>query len=126
LTSDNPRSEDPEAIIDEVLRGIEGGRDNPTVVVEPDRRAAIRRALDAAERGDVVVLAGKGHETYQEIAGQRLPFDDAIEAREALSSRFRSDPSTWMPSDKAEATPSPPAAPPPNPSGTASRPAAKG
>ena len=57
---------------------------------------AIRRALDAARPGDVVVVAGKGHETYQEIAGKRVPFDDAVEARRALSVRFGSDPSTWV------------------------------
>jgi hypothetical protein len=64
--------------------------------VEVDRRVAIRRALDAAAPGDVVVIAGKGHETYQEIAGRRLPFDDAVEARDALSARFASDPGTWL------------------------------
>ncbi len=96
LTSDNPRDEDPAAIIEEVLAGVPGGRENPRVVVESDRRSAIRRALDAAGPGDVVVIAGKGHETYQEIAGRRLPFDDAVEAREALSARFASDPSTWL------------------------------
>jgi UDP-N-acetylmuramyl tripeptide synthase len=96
LTSDNPRDEDPFAIIEEVLAGIPGGRENPRVVVEADRRVAIRRGLDAAEAGDVVVVAGKGHETYQEIAGRRLPFDDAVEARDALAARFASDPSTWM------------------------------
>jgi UDP-N-acetylmuramyl tripeptide synthase len=96
LTSDNPRNEDPDVIIEEVLSGVPGGRDNPRVVVEPDRRSAIRRALDAADRGDVVVIAGKGHETYQEIAGRRLPFDDAVEARDALSAHFASDPSTWV------------------------------
>ena len=104
LTSDNPRDEDPLAIIEEVLAGTPGGRTNPRVVVEPDRRVAIRLALDAAGPGDVVVIAGKGHETYQEIAGQRLPFDDAVEARRALSVRFTSDPRTW-------ATPPGPAAP---------------
>jgi UDP-N-acetylmuramoyl-L-alanyl-D-glutamate--2,6-diaminopimelate ligase len=96
LTSDNPRDEDPFAIIDEVLAGVPGGRENPRVVVEADRRVAIRRALDAAEAGDVVVIAGKGHETYQEIAGRRLPFDDAVEARDALAARFASDPSNWV------------------------------
>jgi UDP-N-acetylmuramoyl-L-alanyl-D-glutamate--2,6-diaminopimelate ligase len=95
VTSDNPRDEDPAAIIEEVLAGIPGGADNPHVVVEADRRVAIRRALDAAAPGDVVVIAGKGHETYQEIAGGRLPFDDALEARDALSARFSSDPRTW-------------------------------
>jgi UDP-N-acetylmuramoyl-L-alanyl-D-glutamate--2,6-diaminopimelate ligase len=96
VTSDNPRDEDPLAIIEEVLAGVPGGRENPRVVVEADRRVAIRRALDAAEPGDVVVIAGKGHETYQEIAGRRLPFDDAVEARDALSARFAADPATWV------------------------------
>lgn len=96
LTSDNPRDEDPATIIEEVLAGIPDGRKNPRVVVEEDRRIAIRRALDAAGPGDVVVIAGKGHETYQEIAGRRLPFDDAVEARDALSARFTSDPSGWV------------------------------
>ena len=107
LTSDNPRSEDPDAIIDEVLGGIDGGRDNARVVVEPDRRAAIRRALAAAQPGDIVVIAGKGHETYQEIAGQRLPFDDASEARDALAASFSSDPSTWVPNDVMRSASSP-------------------
>jgi UDP-N-acetylmuramoyl-L-alanyl-D-glutamate--2,6-diaminopimelate ligase len=96
LTSDNPRDEDPEAIIEEVLTGVPGGRENARVVVEADRRVAIRRALDSAEAGDIVVIAGKGHETYQEIAGRRLPFDDAVEARDALSARFTADPATWV------------------------------
>ena len=95
LTSDNPRQEDPLAIMEEVLGGIPGGRSNPGVVVEPDRGIAIRLALDAARPGDVVVIAGKGHETYQEVAGRRFPFDDAVEARRALSTRFGSDPLTW-------------------------------
>lgn len=104
LTSDNPRDEDPDAIIEEVLAGVPGGRENPRIVVEPDRRIAIRRALDVAGPGDVVVIAGKGHETSQEIAGRRLPFDDSVEARDALSARFTSDPSTWM---TATSSPSP-------------------
>jgi UDP-N-acetylmuramyl tripeptide synthase len=95
LTSDNPRQEDPLAIMEDVLGGIPGGRSNPGVVVEPDRGVAIRLALHAARAGDIVVIAGKGHETYQEVAGQRLPFDDAVEARRALSTRFASDPRTW-------------------------------
>ena len=97
VTSDNPRDEDPGSIIDEVLAGIPAGRGNERVVVEPDRGVAIRLALDAARPGDVVVIAGKGHETYQEIAGARLPFDDAVEARRALSARYGSDPRTWVP-----------------------------
>jgi UDP-N-acetylmuramoyl-L-alanyl-D-glutamate--2,6-diaminopimelate ligase len=97
LTSDNPRHEDPLEIIDEVLAGIPEGRANPRLVVEADRGLALRRALDAARPGDVVVIAGKGHETYQEVGGQRLPFDDAVQARQALSARFASDPRTWTP-----------------------------
>jgi len=81
VTSDNPRSEDPLAIIEEVLTGAPGRLD-----VEPDRRAAIARAVEAAEPGDVVVIAGKGHEQGQELAGEVLPFDDRDVAREALRS----------------------------------------
>jgi UDP-N-acetylmuramoyl-L-alanyl-D-glutamate--2,6-diaminopimelate ligase len=104
VTSDNPRDEDPRTIAEEVLGGIPGGRDNPRVVVELDREVAIRRALDAARPGDVVVVAGKGHETYQETAGKRVPFDDAVEARRALSVRFGSDPNTWVNGVTATAT----------------------
>jgi UDP-N-acetylmuramoyl-L-alanyl-D-glutamate--2,6-diaminopimelate ligase len=96
LTSDNPRDEDPDAIIEDVLRGISEGRDNAGVRVEPDRRVAIALALDTARAGDVVVIAGKGHETYQEIAGERLPFDDTREATLALSARFASAPASWV------------------------------
>ena len=96
VTSDNPRDEDPDSIIAEVLTGVPGGRANEHVVVEPDRGAAIRRALDEARPGDVVVIAGKGHETYQEIAGEHVPFDDAVEARRALSARYGSDPRSWV------------------------------
>jgi UDP-N-acetylmuramoyl-L-alanyl-D-glutamate--2,6-diaminopimelate ligase len=102
LTSDNPRDEDPAAIIADVLAGVDpsaraDGRAGRGVVVEPDRHRAIRRALDAARAADVVVIAGKGHETYQEIAGDRTPFDDADEARRALGARYGSDPGTWVP-----------------------------
>ena len=78
VTSDNPRSEDPEAIIAEVLAGADGAE------VKPDRRAAIERALAAANDGDVVVIAGKGHEQGQEFADRTLPFDDREVARETL------------------------------------------
>ncbi|MGZ4133212.1 MAG: UDP-N-acetylmuramoyl-L-alanyl-D-glutamate--2,6-diaminopimelate ligase [Actinomycetota bacterium] len=85
ITSDNPRSEDPFAIIEEMLPGArEGGGD---FVVEPDRRAAIAEAVGTARAGDVVVIAGKGHETYQEVGGEVLPFDDRAVAREALAGR---------------------------------------
>jgi UDP-N-acetylmuramoyl-L-alanyl-D-glutamate--2,6-diaminopimelate ligase len=79
VTSDNPRSEDPLAIIQDVLQGA--GTD---VEIDPDRRSAIGRALGLAEPGDIVVIAGKGHEQGQEIAGEKLPFDDRVVAREAL------------------------------------------
>jgi len=77
VTSDNPRSEDPAAIAAEVVDGL--GLD-----VELDRRRAIERALETAREGDVVVIAGKGHEQGQEIAGEKLPFDDREVARDAL------------------------------------------
>jgi UDP-N-acetylmuramoyl-L-alanyl-D-glutamate--2,6-diaminopimelate ligase len=96
LTSDNPRYENPGAIIEDVLHGIPNGKDNKDVVVEPDRRLAVRRAIELARPGDIVVIAGKGHESYQEIAGKRLPFDDAVEARAVLSARYGTDPSTWV------------------------------
>jgi UDP-N-acetylmuramoyl-L-alanyl-D-glutamate--2,6-diaminopimelate ligase len=80
VTSDNPRSEDPEAIIAEILAGMP-----PGVEHDADRRTAIRQALDAAREGDVVVIAGKGHEQGQEFAhGRKLPFDDVTVARELL------------------------------------------
>jgi UDP-N-acetylmuramoyl-L-alanyl-D-glutamate--2,6-diaminopimelate ligase len=78
-TSDNPRSEDPRAIIDEIVAGAAG-----RLEVEPDRRRAIEHALDEARPGDVVVIAGKGHEQGQEFADRKLPFDDREVARELL------------------------------------------
>jgi len=80
ITSDNPRSEEPQAIIDDILAGVE----EKTVEVELDRRAAIEQALAQAREGDVVVIAGKGHEQGQEIGGQVLPFDDRVVAAELL------------------------------------------
>ncbi|MFO7571634.1 MAG: UDP-N-acetylmuramoyl-L-alanyl-D-glutamate--2,6-diaminopimelate ligase, partial [Gaiellaceae bacterium] len=79
VTSDNPRSEDALAIIQDVLQGT--GVD---VEIDPDRRSAIRRALSLAAPGDVVVIAGKGHEQGQEIDGVVHPFDDRVVVREAL------------------------------------------
>jgi len=84
LTSDNPRSEDPMAIIDQVRAGI---ADRPELVVEPDRGLAIRAAVDRARAGDVVVVAGKGHEATQSAAGRVVPFDDRLEAGRALEER---------------------------------------
>ncbi len=82
LTSDNPRGEDPQAIVDAMLQGAA----NPSAVaVELDRRAAVNRAVAGAGPGDVVLVAGKGHEDYQEVRGQRQPLDDRVLAREALA-----------------------------------------
>lgn len=81
VTSDNPRSEAPQAIIDDIRAGI-GAR---PVLVEPDRRFAIRQAIAAARREDIVLVAGKGHEDYQEVAGVRHHFSDADEVRAALA-----------------------------------------
>ena len=81
-TSDNPRGEDPLAILSEVWAGL---AETPAeVVVEPDRRRAIERALSAARPGDVVLIAGKGHESAQVVGGESLPFDDRAVARELL------------------------------------------
>ena len=77
VTSDNPRSEDPAAIAADIVDGLD-------LEVELDRRTAIERALETAREGDVVVIAGKGHEQGQEIAGRKLPFDDREVARDAL------------------------------------------
>lgn len=84
LTSDNPRSEDPGAILEDVLAGLS---DRRAVVVEPDREAAIRLAVDGARPGDAVLIAGKGHETWQEIAGVKHPFDDVAVARRVMEGR---------------------------------------
>jgi UDP-N-acetylmuramoyl-L-alanyl-D-glutamate--2,6-diaminopimelate ligase len=106
LTSDNPRDEDPLSIIEEVRAGVDAGtRPHSAFMVEPDRRAALALVLEEARAGDVVVIAGKGHEDYQEVRGARLPFDDVVEARRALSTRFPTDPSTWVVAPSAETTP---------------------
>jgi UDP-N-acetylmuramoyl-L-alanyl-D-glutamate--2,6-diaminopimelate ligase len=79
VTSDNPRSEEPRAIIDEILVGV-----TSEVEVEPDRAAAIERAISVAGEGDVVLIAGKGHEQGQEFADRTIPFDDREVARDVL------------------------------------------
>jgi UDP-N-acetylmuramoyl-L-alanyl-D-glutamate--2,6-diaminopimelate ligase/murE/murF fusion protein len=97
LTSDNPRTEDPEAILSAMVDGaasvgnqryrpheLPEGFGAPGYVVEPDRRRAIEVGLRAARRGDTVLIAGKGHETYQIIGGKTIPFDDRMEARTVL------------------------------------------
>jgi UDP-N-acetylmuramoyl-L-alanyl-D-glutamate--2,6-diaminopimelate ligase len=109
VTSDNPRSEDPAAIIEDILRGtaehaaIPGGpRDarRVRIEVEPDRRKAITRTLQAAQPGDVVIIAGKGHEPYQEIKGVKHPFDDRVVAREVLRMLPASNPSPRVGRDR--------------------------
>lgn len=80
VTSDNPRSEAPAAIIHDIVSGMTTG-----FLIEPDRAAAIRKAVQSANRGDIVLVAGKGHENYQEISGVKTPFSDAQVAQDALS-----------------------------------------
>jgi UDP-N-acetylmuramoyl-L-alanyl-D-glutamate--2,6-diaminopimelate ligase len=96
VTSDNPRSEDPERIVAEIVAGAEGiessERDRASrreLCAIVDRRAAIERAISLGRAGDVLVIAGKGHEQGQEFAdGRKLPFDDVVVAREALRSHL--------------------------------------
>lgn len=97
VTADNPRSEDPQRIIDEVMRGIPAGSQSaagrtPDVRTIVDRAEAIDRAVTLAEPGDVVLIAGKGHEKYQQIGDRVLPFDDGAVARMSLTRR-RASPS---------------------------------
>jgi len=80
ITSDNPRSEEPQAIIAEILQGVSEGQ----TIVEPDRARAIETAVRLAQPGDLVLIAGKGHETYQQFADRTIPFDDREVARAAL------------------------------------------
>jgi UDP-N-acetylmuramoyl-L-alanyl-D-glutamate--2,6-diaminopimelate ligase len=90
VTSDNPRSEDPSRIIEDILRGItpDTRRDSSQrLLTIPDRRAAIRRAIELAGSDDLVLVAGKGHEKYQVVGSRVLPFDDVAVAREALAER---------------------------------------
>jgi UDP-N-acetylmuramoyl-L-alanyl-D-glutamate--2,6-diaminopimelate ligase len=84
LTSDNPRSEEPLAIMNDALVGLR--RFDTEHVAEPDRRRAIRLAIERAHPGDLVLLAGKGHETYQILKDQTIHFDDRETAREILRS----------------------------------------
>ena len=96
VTSDNPRSEDPQAIIDQVAAGftsaVAAGNATATLAVVADRKNAIHRTIAAADARDVIVIAGKGHETYQEVAGVKLPFSDLAEARAALDARMEAKP----------------------------------
>jgi UDP-N-acetylmuramoyl-L-alanyl-D-glutamate--2,6-diaminopimelate ligase len=75
LTSDNPRFEDPVEIIEEMMAGLTADKRNDVLAI-PDRREAIKTAVRLAREGDIVLVAGKGHEAYQEIEGKKYPFDD--------------------------------------------------
>ena len=88
LTSDNCRSEKPEAILAEILRGVE--KEKPHIVI-PDRREAIRYAALHAEPGDILLLAGKGHETYEIRGAQRFPFPEREIVRECFAEREKAD-----------------------------------
>jgi UDP-N-acetylmuramoyl-L-alanyl-D-glutamate--2,6-diaminopimelate ligase len=88
LTDDNPRHEASAAIIQQILAGIQ---QQDTVVVEPDRAEAIAYAIATAQEGDVVLIAGKGHETYQDVNGHRIPFSDIELAQRCLEQRFGTD-----------------------------------
>ncbi len=97
LTSDNPRSEDPGAILEAMTAGARDAVDAGAparLSIEPDRRAAIRRALEAAGPEDVVLVAGKGHETGQQLADRTIDFDDREVARELLAERARAEPTS--------------------------------
>ena len=83
ITSDNPRKEDPSAIIDEIEKGVRSNRYEKMI----DRTEAISRAISLAQPRDIVLIAGKGHENYQEFADHTVPFDDIQVARQALENR---------------------------------------
>ena len=87
VTSDNPRTEDPQGIIDEILKGIDG---NNTIAIA-DRREAIERTIAEAQDDEVVVIAGKGHETYQYVGDRVIHFDDREEAEYALKKRYEKE-----------------------------------
>ena len=90
ITSDNPRSEDPKRIIEEIQRGMTADTRRDSTqrqLAIVDRRAAIAKAIEIARAGDLVLIAGKGHEKYQVIGDRTLPFDDVAVAREALGRR---------------------------------------
>ena len=91
LTSDNPRGEEPTEILKEIEGGIQavrpGWKRNQNYYSIPDRREAIEKAVELAGAGDMLVIAGKGHETYQLIGKEQIPFDDRQVAREAIERR---------------------------------------
>jgi len=85
VTSDNPRTEDPASIIQDIVKGFTDTFRHQAVVIEADRRKAIRLAICEAKEGDIVLIAGKGHENYQILGTQKVHFSDQEEALRALS-----------------------------------------
>ncbi|MEL7530246.1 MAG: cyanophycin synthetase, partial [Bacteroidota bacterium] len=86
LTSDNPRTESPGAILDEMMVGVSADKKRKVLRIE-NRREAIRTAVSLAQANDIILVAGKGHETYQEIMGIKHPFDDREEIIKAFAER---------------------------------------
>ena len=84
ITSDNPRSENPEDIIEDMVAGLDPIQ-NKKVLAITDRRQAIMTASKLANKNDIILLAGKGHEKYQEIRGEKIPFDDMKELKQSLN-----------------------------------------
>ena len=82
VTSDNPRNEEPQAILDDIVTGVKKADGEYVTII--DRREAIRYAIEHAQEGDVIVLAGKGHDDYQEIQGQKYPMDERVLIQEVL------------------------------------------
>ncbi|MFN7162419.1 MAG: Mur ligase family protein, partial [Fimbriimonadales bacterium] len=87
LTSDNPRTEDPQAILNQILAGVPDALRHKVALVEVDRRRAIKYALHTAQQGELILLAGKGHEPYQIIGTQKLPFSDIEAVKEAVGAK---------------------------------------
>jgi len=75
ITNDNPRTENPQAIIEDILKGFSKNK-RKTIIVEPDRNLAIKSAIESAQKGDIILIAGKGHENYQIIGTEKIAFDD--------------------------------------------------
>jgi UDP-N-acetylmuramoyl-L-alanyl-D-glutamate--2,6-diaminopimelate ligase len=92
LTNDNPRQEDPLKIISDIVVGLQ--KSNGKYLIEPDREKAIGLAFDEARAGDIVLLAGKGHEDYQILGEKRLPWDDRLVAQRELHKRGFDSPGT--------------------------------
>ncbi|HEY3697735.1 MAG TPA: UDP-N-acetylmuramoyl-L-alanyl-D-glutamate--2,6-diaminopimelate ligase, partial [Spongiibacteraceae bacterium] len=87
LTSDNPRSEDPQRILDDIVAGIDATFVEEKVAIDSDRATAIASVVQKAQAGDIVLLAGKGHEDYQLVGKEIRPFNDVVVARAALFAR---------------------------------------